>query len=595
MSEHNEQAVVQSLLQQGIITHAELDEAKQYQARAGGGLVRALLAVGACTAPDIARAQSVGLLAEPSQTGATDELPAAPAAPGLARREGPVLGQYEVDPAAIQAIPRSVAQEYMCLPLQISENRILVALADPGNVFATDELRNHTGLRVEAIEAPAEEIGPAIEQYYSTQAREAVMRASAVTRDIGVAVAEEEGMEDLDRDLLLSLDQAPVVRLVERTLTDAVKMRASDIHIEPRADEFVIRFRVDGLLQIITALPADLHRTIISRIKILSGMDISESRLPQDGRFATLIDDRPVDLRVSTLPTYWGEKAVLRVLDKSQALVSLNQLGFLPETLKSFDRLLHTQQGMILVTGPTGSGKSTTLYASLHTIKDDTLNITTVEDPIEYEVEGVNQTQVHPRIELNFARALRHILRQDPDIILVGEIRDYETAEMAFRAALTGHLVLATLHTNDAPSAATRLRDMKVEPYLIASCVIGVLAQRLVRRLCNRCKEPAEASPMELERLRLTPEQAAKIQFHRGRGCDQCRNTGYHGRIALYEFMPMSPPLRDLITSDANAAELRRCAIQNGMRTLKYDGLSKVNAGITAAAEVVRVMLSTED
>ena len=594
MSELDDQAVVQSLLQQGIVTHAQLEEARQYQGRAGGGLVRALVAVGACTVPDIARAQAVGPLAEPSRA-AADDLPGASTSPALARRSASVLAQYEVDPLAVRAVPRAVAEEYTCVPLQISENRLLVAMADPGNVFATDELRKRTGRRVEAIAAPAEEIEAAIDQYYSTQAREAVMRPSAVTRDIEASVADQEGLGDLDRDLLLSLDQAPVVRLVERALTDAVKMRASDIHIEPRADEFVIRFRVDGMLQTITALPADLHRTVLSRIKILSGMDISESRMPQDGRFATLIDDRPVDLRVSTLPTYWGEKAVLRVLDKSQALVSLNQLGFLPETMKNFEALLHTHQGMVLVTGPTGSGKSTTLYASLHTIKDDTLNITTVEDPIEYEVEGINQTQVHPRIELTFARFLRHILRQDPDVILVGEIRDYETAEAAFRAALTGHLVLSTLHTNDAPSAATRLRDMRVEPYLIASCVLGVIAQRLVRRVCNRCKEPCEPTSLELEQLKLTAEQAARIQFHRGRGCEQCRNTGYHGRIALYELMPMTPPLRDLITSDANAAELRRCAIQNGMRSMKYDGLSKVNAGITTASEVVRVMLSTED
>ena len=419
--------------------------------------------------------------------------------------------------------------------------------------------------------------------------------SAAVTRDLSTSVAKDESLLDLSDDIAAAVDEAPVVRVVEKIIRDAVAQRASDIHVEPRADVFAIRYRIDGLLQTITELPIDLHRTVVSRLKILGGCDISESRMPQDGRFATLVDGRPIDIRLSTLPTYWGEKVVLRLLDKSTALVSLSQLGMLPDMMKQYDALLHTKQGMILVTGPTGSGKSTTLYASLHKIKDDTLNITTVEDPIEYEVEGVNQTQVHARIDLTFARCLRHILRQDPDIILVGEIRDYETAEMAFRAALTGHLVLSTLHTNDAHSAATRLMDMRVEPYLIASCVIGVLAQRLVRRICPRCKEQYEPTALEIEELRLKPEQAQRIRFYRGRGCEQCRNTGHHGRVGLFELMVMTNELRDLIVRRANAAELRQAAIRAGMKTLRYDGLSKINAGITSASEVTRVLLGGED
>jgi type IV pilus assembly protein PilB len=508
---------------------------------------------------------------------------------------GGSLEDYEVDPEAIREVPRPVAEEYCLLPLQVSEGRILLAMADPGNVFAIDEVRKRTGRRVEAVQVPEQELIAAIDQYYSTQARASMAQSAVVTRDLSGRLGKDESLLDLSDDIAATVDEAPVIRVVERMIRDAAAQRASDIHIEPKADVFAIRFRVDGLLQTITELPIDLHRTVVSRLKILGGCDISENRMPQDGRFATLVDDRPIDIRLSTLPTYWGEKVVLRLLDKSAALVSLSQLGMLPDMMKQYDTLLHTKQGMVLVAGPTGSGKSTTLYASLHKIKDDTLNITTVEDPIEYEVEGVNQTQVHARIDLSFARSLRHILRQDPDIILVGEVRDYETAEMAFRAALTGHLVLSTLHTNDAPSAATRLVDMKIEPYMIASCVIGVLAQRLVRRICSRCKEQYEPTNLEIEELRLKPEQAQRVRFYRGRGCEQCRNTGHYGRVGLYELMVMNTDVRDLIVRNANAAELRQAAIRSGMKTMRYDGLSKMNAGMTSAGEVIKVLLGGED
>lgn len=586
--------IVQELLKNGIISSDQLAAAEAEQAASRVSLVQALLRTGACTAQDLARVSAAagprgdagGFVLQPSAS-MTDVAPESALA-------GASLQDYQVDPEALREVPRALAEEYCLLPLQVSEGRILVAMADPDNVFAIDEVRKRTGRRVEAVRIPEHELIAAIDQYYSNQAR-ASMSASAVARDLTGSVARDASALDVSDDLLATVDEAPVVRVVEKMIRDAVAQRASDIHIEPRADVFVVRFRIDGLLQTITALPIDLHRTVVSRLKILAGCDISESRMPQDGRFATLVDDRPIDIRVSTLPTYWGEKVVLRLLDKSAALVSLTQLGMLPETMKQYDTLLHTKQGMILVTGPTGSGKSTTLYASLHKIKDDTLNITTVEDPIEYEVEGVNQTQVHARIDLSFARCLRHILRQDPDIILVGEIRDYETAEMAFRAALTGHLVLSTLHTNDAPSAATRLIDMGVEPYLIASCVIGVLAQRLVRRICPRCKEQYEPTQLEIEELRLKPEQAQRIRFYRGRGCEQCRNTGHYGRVGLYELMLMTNELRELIVRNANAAQLRQAAIRGGMKTLRYDGLSKINAGITSASEVTRVLLGGED
>jgi type IV pilus assembly protein PilB len=591
-----DRAIAQSLLRQGIIDREQLTAAEAQQKAGNLTLVQALLRLGACTAQDLARA--AGTATGPSQGGGFVLAHSASVADGAPEVVGGAsLDDYEVDPQALREVPRTVAEEYTLLPLQVSEGRILLAMADPDNVFAIDEVRKRTGRRVEAVQVPEADLIAAIDQYYSTQARAAVAHSGAVvTRDLGGSLSKDSTLGDFgDDELAATVDEAPVVRLVEKMIRDAVAQRASDIHIEPRSDTFALRFRVDGLLQTITELPIDLHRTVVSRLKILGGADISENRMPQDGRFATLVDDRPIDIRLSTLPTYWGEKIVLRLLDKSAALVSLSQLGLLPDMMKQYDQLLHARQGMVLVTGPTGSGKSTTLYASLHKIKDDTLNITTVEDPIEYEVEGVNQTQVHARIELSFARCLRHILRQDPDIILIGEVRDYETAEMAFRAALTGHLVLSTLHTNDAPSAATRLIDMKVEPYLIASCVLGVLAQRLVRRLCTRCREQYEPSELEIEELHLKPDQSQKLRFFRGRGCEQCRNTGHYGRVGLYELMAMTNEVRDLIVRHANAAELRQAAVRGGMKTMRYDGLSKINAGVTSASEVIRVMLMGEE
>jgi type IV pilus assembly protein PilB len=587
--------MAEALLKQGIISPEQLAAAKAEHAAGAPSLLQALLRAGACTAQDLARASASA--AEAADGG---EFVLQPSASVMAMSPDGALGggsleDYEVDPEAIREVPRPVAEEYCLLPLQVSEGRILLAMADPGNVFAIDEVRKRTGRRVEAVQVPEQELIAAIDQYYSTQARASMAQSAVVTRDLSGRLGKDESLLDLSDDIAATVDEAPVIRVVERMIRDAAAQRASDIHIEPKADVFAIRFRVDGLLQTITELPIDLHRTVVSRLKILGGCDISENRMPQDGRFATLVDDRPIDIRLSTLPTYWGEKVVLRLLDKSAALVSLSQLGMLPDMMKQYDTLLHTKQGMVLVAGPTGSGKSTTLYASLHKIKDDTLNITTVEDPIEYEVEGVNQTQVHARIDLSFARSLRHILRQDPDIILVGEVRDYETAEMAFRAALTGHLVLSTLHTNDAPSAATRLVDMKIEPYMIASCVIGVLAQRLVRRICSRCKEQYEPTNLEIEELRLKPEQAQRVRFYRGRGCEQCRNTGHYGRVGLYELMVMNTDVRDLIVRNANAAELRQAAIRSGMKTMRYDGLSKMNAGMTSAGEVIKVLLGGED
>ncbi len=608
MATSDDEQLASALVSMGVITALELQQAREMQQSEGKNLVQALLGSGLVSAHDIARATEAMADAEPQapepqasdtseafEATATVDQQASEPAPGppRKRRKGQAsLDDYEIDPLALQDVPRSVAQQYILLPLQVSQDRILVAMADATDVFAMDEVRSRTGKRVEPIEVDAEELKHAIEQFYSTHARSKVKMAD--TQDLAAAVG-TAGVEGVDDTLAEMLDQAPVVRIVQEIIKDSVRLGASDIHIEPRGEHVTVRYRLDGQLNVITELPTDMHRYVLSRIKILAGEDIAETRKPQDGRFATVVDDRPIDLRVSTLPTYWGEKAVLRILDKSRTLVSLNQLGFRPDTQKEFDMLIARKQGMILVTGPTGSGKTTTLYASLHQLNDDTKNITTVEEPVEYEVEGLNQVAVNEAVDLTFATALRSILRQDPDVILIGEIRDLDTAQMAFRASLTGHLVLSTLHTNDAPSAATRLVDIGIPPYITASSLIGVLAQRLVRRLCKRCSEACDPTEAELDALQLSKEQAAKIQFHRARGCQHCRNTGYSGRIALYELMAMTPEIREAITAGTNAAELRQIAIKTGMRTLKYDGLAKIHNGITSAHEVAGVMFAGDE
>lgn len=613
MADVNEQALADTLTGLGIADEAAIEQARRLQEEQGIGLVQALLALGAVTAQEVA--QAVQHMSESVETEA-EAAPMEPSEPGPAEPEDTAtprteavpqerpsrrgrargratLDSYEISPEAVAAVPRALAEEYTLLPLQVSEGRILVAMGDPSNVFALDAVRDHTGRRVEAIEVQEEELRQAIDQFYAAMARDRI-ELTAGAKDLSASVQQHEVPTGIDTELLQVLDLAPVVKVVEQLVTDAVRMNASDIHIEPRSENVQVRFRVDGRLMTYANLPKSMQQGVVSRVKILADEDIAETRQPQDGRFATEVDERAIDLRVSTLPTYWGEKVVLRILDKSRVFVSLTQLGFRPDMLEQYEKLTHVTQGMVLVTGPTGSGKSTTLYATLHTINDETKNITTVEDPIEYEIHGVNHTQVNSAIDLTFARALRSILRQDPDIILVGEIRDVETGEMAFRAALTGHLVLSTLHTNDAPSAATRLVDMGIEPYIIASSVTGVLAQRLVRRICSRCREQVEPTAEELDRLQITAEQAQRIRFHRGRGCQYCRNVGHTGRIALYELMVVNDDVREGIVRGADASELRKIAIRSGMKSLKHDGLVKIHQGMTSAAEVSAVMFAGE-
>ena len=602
MSASRDEQIAQALVAKGKIGPGQIETAREVSDRTGTTLIAALIQSGYITTNDLAEvADSVvdsapapkrepdspheQAFAQPS----AEQAPTPARAPRTLRPTKASLSSYQVDPDALREVPKVLAEEHKVLPLQISEERIVVAMADQTDVFAMDAIRARTRRRVEAVEVEEAELMAAIEEFYAVHAQ-ALVSTTATTKDLESSVASTMDDTDVgvDTALLDIMDQGAVVEIVRVIIRDAVRMRASDIHIEPGAETFQVRYRVDGQMLRQTELDKDLHPAVVSRIKILADCDISENRMPQDGRFATPVDDRVIDMRVSTLPTFWGEKVVLRLLDRSRVFVSLTQLGFGPETLRQYERLIRMPQGMILVTGPTGSGKSTTLYASLHTLNDETRNITTVEDPIEYEVAGINQTQVNPRIELTFARALRHILRQDPDVILVGESRDLETAEMSFRASLTGHLVFTTLHTNDAPSAATRLVDLGIEPYIITSSVIGIIAQRLVRRICSHCRETCMPTDIELERLQLTPEQAKKIQFHKGRGCQRCRNTGHSGRVAIYELIVMNNELRDAIVAGQTATQLRQIALRTGMKSMRYDGLLKINQGVTSAQEVIR-------
>jgi type IV pilus assembly protein PilB len=590
----DDNTLAQALLKQGLVNTAQLEEARQEAQSAGGNLVQALLRLGYVSAHEIAAAVEA---VSPSQNlQSVMEVGSGGPPPGnLSRGPGGrlSLANYEIDPAALRAVPRATAEEHRVIPLSLEDDKIVIGMVDTSDVMAIDAVRLHTRRRVEPVEVDAKELDKAIEQHYTAAAR-ARAAVTQKARDLSAkAVEMREGMGG-DSEMLGVLDQAPVVRVVETIVREAVRQQASDIHVEPRSDRLQVRYRIDGVLQTTTNLPRDMQPYIIARIKILADEDISETRRPQSGRFEIILEDRPLDLRVSTIPTFWGEKAVLRILDKSRAFVALSQLGLLPEMQEAVDQLLRLHQGLILVTGPTGSGKTTTLYAALHTINDDTKNITTIEDPIEYEVEGLNQIQVHPQIELDFATALREILRQDPDVILVGEIRDFETAQMTMRSAMTGHLVLSTLHTNDAPSAATRLVDMGVPPYIVASNLTGIIAQRLVRRICSRCRAPHQPTLQELSALGLNEENAARIKFHRGRGCQHCRNTGYSGRVALYELMLMNDEIRRALAKGEDASMLRQIALKTGMKPLRHDGLAKIHQGVTTASEVVGVTFAPD-
>jgi type IV pilus assembly protein PilB len=532
------------------------------------------------------------------------------------------LTQFDVDTAVIKLVPADTAHKYQIIPLSRAGATLTIAMTDPTNVFAMDDIKFMTGYNVEPVVASETAIMEAIQKYYSAatpapaggggrrqqgapeQPQGESLSSTSSLELVTKALEETSSIMDDDVEVLEELEQidvanlekqggeAPVIRLVNLMLMSAIQKGASDIHIEPYEKEFRVRFRIDGLLYNVMAPPMKFRDAITSRVKIMSKLDIAEKRLPQDGRIKLRFADngatREIDFRVSCLPTLFGEKIVMRLLDKNKLMLDMTKLGFEEESLGKFERNILKPWGMVLVTGPTGSGKTNTLYSSISKINTIDTNIMTAEDPVEFNLVGVNQVQIRENIGLNFAAALRSFLRQDPNIILVGEIRDFETAEIAVKAALTGHLVLSTLHTNDAPSTVNRLMNMGIEPFLVASSVNLICAQRLVRRVCAKCKEDHPTPPQALVEAGFTPEESEAVVPKKGAGCETCNNTGYKGRVGLYEVMEITDELRELVLVGASALELRRKAIEEGMITLRRSGLRKVQQGLTTIEEVAR-------
>jgi type IV pilus assembly protein PilB len=532
------------------------------------------------------------------------------------------LELFQIDPQVLHLIPQEVAQKYSVLPLSRVGASLTLAMVDPTNVFAMDDVKFMTGLNVEPVVVAEASIQQAISKYYGTSreielssiAAEEVVLDAAVSKSSngGITHADLVSLDTIDFDtdrmedvevvedneeidlstLSRISEDAPVVRLVNVLLVDALRRGASDIHVEPYEKELRIRFRIDGVLYDVMRPPLKMRDALISRVKIMAKLDISEKRLPQDGRIKIKVKvdarSRELDFRVSTLPTLFGEKVVLRLLDKENLMLDMTKLGFEPESLVKFQRNISKPYGMVLVTGPTGSGKTNTLYSALQSLNTVQTNIMTAEDPVEFNLMGINQVQMKEQIGLNFAAALRAFLRQDPNIILVGEIRDFETAEIAIKAALTGHLVLSTLHTNDAPSTISRLMNMGIEPFLVATSVNLIQAQRLIRRVCKDCKREHPTPPEALMEVGFTEEDAKTLKTYKGKGCSTCNNTGYKGRIGLYEVMEVNDDIRELILIGASSLELRKKAIEDGMITLRESGLHKIRAGLTTLEEVVR-------
>ena len=497
------------------------------------------------------------------------------------------LSNYVIDPEVISLISEKTALQFKLIPISKNDNELIIAMANPLDVYAIDFVRDHTKIKnIKSLLAPEEDVLNAITNYYEFGEYDDIIEK------LGTEIVFKEEEEEEDSNKLEAISrEAPIIQLVNMLIVQGVKDRASDIHIEPNEKGLLVRFRIDGMLHDIRTLPNTIKSAVISRIKILSKMDIAERRLPQDGRFQVKFGIREVDLRVSTIPTVLGEKVVLRLLDKSKGLIKLEQLGFTPKQLEEFKSIIFRSYGIILITGPTGSGKTTTLYAALNQVNSKEKNIITVEDPVEYKLNRINQIQMKQKINLTFANTLRSILRQDPDIIMVGEIRDAETAQIAVQAALTGHLVFSTLHTNDAASAITRLIDMDVEPFLISSSVIAVIAQRLVRVICEKCKEEYIPEKDVLSGLNLkgNSKDDGKVKLYRGKGCSFCKNTGYYGRTSIYELIVLDEEIKSLIISKASSNVIKDAAIKKGMKTLKDSGLEKALQGITTIEEVLRV------
>ena len=514
------------------------------------------------------------------------------------------LAEFDIDQSVIRLVPAETAQKYQILPLSRAGATLTIAMTDPTNVFAMDDIKFMTGYNVEPVVASESAVVEAIQRYYSVAAKSnggngqsALQAATQALQDLPqVDATDVEVLEELEEISVEALarqgEEAPVVRLVNVMLMSAISKGASDIHIEPYEKELRIRYRIDGVLYNIMAPPLKFRDPIASRVKIMAKLDIAEKRLPQDGRIKIRFNDegkaKEIDFRVSCLPTLFGEKIVLRLLDRDKLMLDMTRLGFEPESLVRYEEAIARPWGMVLVTGPTGSGKTNTLYSSISKLNTPETNIMTAEDPVEFNLPGINQVQIREGIGLNFAAALRSFLRQDPNIILVGEIRDFETAEIAVKAALSGHLVLSTLHTNDAPSTISRLMNMGIEPFLVASSVNLICAQRLVRRVCRACAEPVALPEAALLKVGFSPEDARTVTPVKGAGCEKCNRTGYKGRVGLYEVMETSDEIKELVLVGASGLELRRKAIELGMITLRQSGLRKIREGLTTMEEVLR-------
>jgi type IV pilus assembly protein PilB len=547
----------QILLEEGLLTQEQLDRALEQHRNTPKSLGRVLIDLGFIRERDLVKAlaQQVGL-------------------------DFVDLSEYPVEATATTLLPEQLARRYRALPIAEHDGRLLVAMSDPANVYALDDIRSVTGRDVQPVVATAQDVEQAINKYAQLGDQVEAFAAEAA-----------EQLEESQADVEAALEDAPIVKLVNAIMTQAVTDRASDVHIEPMEKDVRVRFRVDGVLHEVMHSPKNIQNGLISRLKVMADLNIAEKRVPQDGRISMKVAGRQLDLRVATLPTVFGEKIVIRILDKSQALLKLSDLGFHTHAFDRFSASFNKPYGAILVTGPTGSGKSTTLYATLNILNNEDRNIITVEDPVEYRLAGVNQIQVNTKAGLTFASALRSILRADPDIVLIGEIRDRETAMISIEAALTGHLVLSTLHTNDAPSAITRLTEMEVETFLVASAVDCVVAQRLARKLCDRCRQAYAPEPGELVEAGLPEARAGEVkELFRPVGCPACSNTGYRGRMGLYEVMGMSEEIERMTVERASSDAIRVVAIKQGMRTLRDDGLDKAIRGLTSIEEIARVV-----
>ena len=550
------------LLEEGLVTEGQLMAALDEQATRGESLGRVLVDIGMLTEAQLVQA--------------------------LARQVGMEfvdLTEYPVDRAAVALIPASVCRRHTVLPVAFDNGTLLVAMANPGNVVAVDDVRAISGMSVRTVVATHDDLLGAIDRY---------CRADEEIDELASAFEEETGSQDTDLSKIGDHveDDAPIVRFVNILVTQAIQDRASDIHIEPAEKDLLVRYRIDGVLHEMQRAPKQIQSGVISRLKIMSDIDIAERRKPQDGRMSVNHNGRKIDLRVATLPTVWGEKVVMRILDNSTASLDLRDLSFLDDNFAIYQESYTKPYGMILVTGPTGSGKSTTLYATLNAVARPEINVITVEDPVEYRLPGINQVQVNPKAGLTFASALRSILRSDPDVVLLGEIRDHETAQIAIEAALTGHLVLSTLHTNDAPSAITRLIEMGIEPFLVGSALDAVVAQRLARKLCDKCKEPYQPTPEELLGARFPWLEGEPIpELFRPVGCPTCSKTGYRGRIALHEVMAITEDIERHAVAHSSAADIAATARQQGMITLREDGWRKVALGWTSVEEILRVVV----